>query len=71
MFFTKPNASKVAFYYLVQFALKNNFAFIYAQQPTEHLQSLGAESIPRTSFLEMLETSLQNETLCRKWTNLI
>lgn len=71
MFFTKPNASKVAFYYLVQFALKNNFAFIDAQQPTEHLQSLGAESISRTSFLELLEISLQNETLSGKWTNLI
>lgn len=71
MFFTQANASKVAFYYLVQFALKNNFAFIDAQQPTGHLESLGAEPIPRTRFLELLEISLQNETLCGKWTNLI
>lgn len=71
MFFTKTDASKVAFYHLVQFALKNNFAFIDAQQPTEHLKSLGAEPIPRTDFLEMLEKSLPQETLQGKWTDLM
>jgi leucyl/phenylalanyl-tRNA--protein transferase len=70
MFFTKTDASKVAFYHLVQFAIKNNFAFIDAQQSTEHLNSLGAELIPRTNFLELLQTSLQKETLQGKWTNL-
>ncbi len=70
MFFTKTDASKVAFYHLVQFALKNQFAFIDAQQPTDHLKSLGAEPIPRADFLKMLETSLQNETLTGRWTDL-
>ncbi len=71
MFFSKTDASKVAFYHLVQFALKNNFSFIDAQQPTEHLKSLGAEPIPRTNFLELLETALQKETLRGKWTDLL
>lgn len=71
MFFTKTDASKVAFYHLVQFAIKNNFTFIDAQLHTNHLNSLGAELIPRTKFLEILKTSLQNETLQGKWTNLI
>jgi leucyl/phenylalanyl-tRNA--protein transferase len=71
MFFTKTDASKVAFYHLVQFALKNNFAFIDAQQPTEHLNSLGAQPIPRNNFLELLETALQKDTIQGKWTNLI
>jgi leucyl/phenylalanyl-tRNA--protein transferase len=70
MFFTKTDASKVAFYHLVQFALKNHFAFIDSQQHTNHLNSLGAELIPRTRFLELLESSLQKETLQGKWTNL-
>ncbi len=70
MFFTKTDASKVAFYHLVQFALKNNFAFIDAQLHTNHLHSLGAELIPRIKFLELLKTSIQNETLQGKWTNL-
>ena len=71
MFFKKTDASKVAFYHLVQFALKNNFSFIDAQQPTEHLKSLGAEPISRTSFLELLEAALQKETLRGKWTDLL
>lgn len=70
MFYKKTDASKVAFYHLVQFALKHNFAFIDAQQPTEHLSSLGAKPIPRKAFLKMLNQSLQNETLKGKWTDL-
>lgn len=69
MFFTKTDASKVAFYHLVQFALKNNFAFIDAQQETEHLKSLGAETISRKKFLGMLMESLNQESLIGKWTN--
>lgn len=70
MFYTKTDASKVAFYHLVQFALKNNFDFIDAQQSTDHLISLGAELVPRTKFLELLRTSLQKDTIQRKWTNI-
>lgn len=71
MFFTKSDASKVAFYHLVQFAIKNNFSFIDAQQPTSHLKSLGAEPISRSNFLDLLETALQKETLRGKWTDLV
>ncbi len=69
MFFTKSDASKVAFFYLVQFALKHNFSFIDAQQPTDHLKSLGAEPISRNSFLTLLENALQKETIRGKWTD--
>jgi len=71
MFFTKTDASKVAFYHLVQFALKHRFAFIDAQQPTDHLASMGAKPIPRKDFLEMLKTAIQETTRQGKWTNLI
>ncbi len=70
MFFTKTDASKVAFYHLVQFALKYDFSFIDAQQPTDHLYSLGAKPIPRKDFLKMLVTALQKETLSGNWTDL-
>ncbi|WP_347839912.1 leucyl/phenylalanyl-tRNA--protein transferase [uncultured Draconibacterium sp.] len=69
MFFTKTDASKFAFFHLVQFALKNNFAFIDAQQPTDHLASLGAQPIPRKDFLEMLDKALRHDTLRGKWTD--
>jgi len=70
MFFTKTDASKVAFYHLVEFAKKHGFAFIDAQQPTEHLHSLGARPMDRKQFLEMLEKAIQNPTLQSKWTNM-
>ncbi|MFV0593197.1 MAG: leucyl/phenylalanyl-tRNA--protein transferase [Draconibacterium sp.] len=71
MFFIKTDASKVAFYHLVQFALKHQFAFIDAQQPTGHLASLGAKPIPRKDFLDMLGKALQKDTFQGKWTDLI
>ncbi len=71
MFFTKTDASKVAFYHLVQFALKHNFAFIDAQQETDHLKSLGAETLPRKEFLELLTGSLKQKTKQGKWTELM
>ena len=67
MFFTKTDASKVAFYHLVQFAKKNNFAFIDAQQSTGHLQSLGAEEISRSEFLERLQEVLNVKTMQCSW----
>lgn len=71
MFFTKTDASKVALYYLVQFARKNNFAFIDAQQNTDHLKSMGAEEIPRSEFLGLLKKALTSQTLQGKWTDLV
>jgi len=68
MFFTKTDASKVAFYHLVQFAQKHQFEFIDAQQETPHLQSLGAEIIPRKQFLALLTGALKQKTLLGKWT---
>jgi len=52
----------------LQFALKHNFAFIDAQQPTEHLASLGAEEMPRKEFLDLLTSQIACKTLQGKWT---
>lgn len=54
MFSTKPNASKVALYFLCHELKSNNYKFIDCQVPSEHLRSLGAEEISRNSFLEKL-----------------
>lgn len=70
MFFSKTDASKVAFYHLVQFSLKHGFSFIDAQQPTDHLQSLGATPVPRNDFLKMLKSALKKETVPGSWTDL-
>ena len=67
MFYNIPNASKVAFYYLVQAMIQWNFDFIDAQQSTNHLKSLGARDIERSKFLNILKQTLEKPTLKGKW----
>ncbi len=67
MFHKKTDASKFAFYYLVQWCKKNDFHFIDAQIPTNHLISLGAKKIERSQFLKELKNALQFDTKHGKW----
>jgi leucyl/phenylalanyl-tRNA--protein transferase len=55
MFSTKSNASKYAFIMLAQEFQKEDKQLIDCQLHTPHLESLGAEEIPRASFLEILK----------------
>jgi leucyl/phenylalanyl-tRNA---protein transferase len=54
MFSKENNASKVAFYYLVEKLRANEYTIIDCQVYTRHLESLGAEEIPRVEFLNHL-----------------
>lgn len=67
MFFTERDASKAAFFHLVEFCNKHNFSFIDAQIPTDHLESMGAEKIKRKDFINLLTQSLEVKTLNFKW----
>jgi leucyl/phenylalanyl-tRNA--protein transferase len=67
MFHLERDASKVALSALVDRCLEWDFHFIDAQQRTEHLRSLGAKPIARSSFLEMLAGALKYPTLSGKW----
>lgn len=67
MFHTARDASKFAFHALVEFAKSNHFDFIDAQQPTQHLKSLGAKEVPRSQFLKELEESIKNDTIRGNW----
>ena len=67
MFFLQRDASKVALAALVDRAMEWGFHFIDAQQRTEHLRSLGARAIARSSFLKMLEYALTYPTITGKW----
>lgn len=59
MFHIKPDASKLALYFLCQ-TLKNwHYDFIDCQLPTEHLKSLGCIAISRKRFLQQLQKSIQ------------
>ena len=69
MFHTERDASKVAFSRLVTFATSHGFRFIDAQQPTQHLASLGAKPMPREEFLALLEKNDIKKTYRGRWSN--
>jgi leucyl/phenylalanyl-tRNA--protein transferase len=54
MFSLKSDASKAAYYVLVQHLRNWGYDFIDAQVPTQHLKSLGAKEISREEFLQRL-----------------
>ena len=54
MFSKANNASKVALISLAKELKKNKYKIIDCQVPTQHLASMGAESIPRAEFLTYL-----------------
>lgn len=56
MFSTVSDASKVALWALCDIMKENNGSFIDCQMPTEHLMSLGAMTIKRDDYLNMLST---------------
>jgi leucyl/phenylalanyl-tRNA---protein transferase len=67
MFHKMTDASKVAFYYLVQKLKEWDFDFIDSQVTTEHMKSLGAEEISREKYLRLLKISLLKETRESNW----
>ncbi len=54
MYGTVSNASKFAFIKLAQELRKKNYKLIDCQIYTKHLESLGAEEVPRGKFIEIL-----------------
>ncbi|MFP4061157.1 MAG: leucyl/phenylalanyl-tRNA--protein transferase, partial [Bacteroidales bacterium] len=67
MFYHETNASKVAFYHLVEKVKSMGFHFIDAQLPTPHLESLGAINIPRDEFLDLLNRAVRSSTHTGNW----
>jgi leucyl/phenylalanyl-tRNA--protein transferase len=58
MFALKPNASKAAFLTLAESLFCDGVRFIDCQQPSRHLESLGAEKINRVEFQRLLRRTL-------------
>ncbi len=67
MFYHERDASKIAIYYLIKKLVEWKFHFVDAQVETEHLKRLGAESIPRSEFLNLLPEVLNYPTIRGKW----
>ncbi len=55
MFHTVDNASKVAFWHLIDKLIEQGVQLVDAQQDTPHLRSLGARPVPRKEFLKLLK----------------
>ncbi len=67
MFHHVSNASKIAFFYLTDFLIRNQFQLIDAQQDTAHLRSLGAITIDRRKFLSLLADYIHEPSLVGNW----
>jgi leucyl/phenylalanyl-tRNA---protein transferase len=67
MFHHVTNASKVAFYHLVEKLSSWDFKIIDAQVYTNHLESLGGEMIPRSQYIQILEKALIVEDILGSW----
>lgn len=61
MFSHETDASKVALVYLCQFLSNRGYQFIDCQVSSNHLISMGAETISRKSFVDYLEKYCANE----------
>ena len=59
MFTRAPDASKVALVRLVERLRGADYRLIDCQQATAHLASLGAREIPRRTFAQLLQESIQ------------
>lgn len=71
MFTRVSNASKFGFISLVRKLKEKGFWLIDCQQQTHHLASLGARSIPRKKFLDILQKNEQEPTLLGNWNELL
>jgi leucyl/phenylalanyl-tRNA--protein transferase len=67
MFHTVSNASKVAFFYLLEKLKQWHFDIIDNQTTTEHLLKLGSEEIDREKFLSIIKKSINKESHRGKW----
>ncbi len=68
MFAKASNASKFGFISLVRDLHARGFELIDCQQETNHLASLGAEPIPRATFLQHLEHNQELGLQPERWT---
>ncbi len=69
MFAKESNASKFGFITLVKKLTAEGFQLIDCQQETPHLASLGAKSISREIFLDILKENKNNENVQKKFDN--
>ena len=61
MFSRKPDASKVALVYLVDWLRENDYILLDTQWMTDHLRQFGGYELPREQYLDLLAEALAEE----------
>lgn len=67
MFSQVTDASKVALVYLCRWLIQNGYELIDSQVHTPHLESMGAQLIPRSKYAELLKTLTSGGQEPGKW----
>lgn len=67
MFSDLPNTSKLALIYLCNWLADRGFEWVDCQVYSPHLERMGAESISRAEFLDILDDAIDEKTLIGKW----
>ena len=67
MYSQVSNASKIAMAALMRQCRRWEFAFMDCQMPTPHLTRMGAEPVPRATFLKLLQKALRRPTRRGLW----
>ena len=70
MFSLQSNASKMAFVHLYRHLIQQGFTLLDSQYINDHTLSLGAITISRTQYLEMLSQAVQNQDISFSTSNL-
>ena len=71
MFTRVSNASKFGFICLVKNLIAHDFNLIDCQQPTVHLGSMGARSIRRYEFLDLLRANEDEVSITGDWSKIM
>ena len=61
MFYTQPNASKVAFHYLIQTLRKQGFELLDTQFINDNVKRFGAIEIPKANYLNLLRKATEKK----------
>lgn len=70
MFARQTDASKIALAHLVQYLTQENFGLIDCQMSTAHLASLGANELPRSKFINIINELCNIPQAPKKWSML-
>lgn len=69
MFSATPNASKMALLYLTTQLVSGEIGLLDCQVVSRHLLSLGAQAIPRSKFIEILDSVCDPAKPKENWPN--